>query len=993
MARIKVRARTLDMLGRQQMASIPNALHELYKNAYDAYADLARSDYYRQEKILTLRDNGIGMTLDDFESRWLTLGTESKMNQGGLEPPYTDKTKPYRYPLGEKGIGRLAIATVGPQVFILSRAERENGLQEMVVSFVNWTFFEIPGLNIDAVEVPLITIPVGELPTEENLEGLISDAEENLSIIQDSIPAIYATRISEELHTVRSALPSVYTHIVDMHLASGRGTAFVIIPADSILEQDIDDNVDDIAPPLLRNLRGFTNTMMPDSAPPPMLAEFWDYQHDGSVDNIIGSEHFFTPEEFLSADQHIEGEFDEYGQFSGNVSIYHQAPQKYLLPWTGAQGQKTRCGKFRIKFSYLQGIMAESLLSEEEWRPLAEKLNRFGGIYVYRNGIRVLPYGNSDVDWLNIERRRTKAAKDWVFSYRRIFGAVDLSSPENSALVEKAGREGFRENLAYRQLRSMIEHLFKEIARDWFRETTAKHGNYRELLSERQEQAALLKKRSASIRGKQDKLKKDLDIFFDKYEQKIPQLTIEQYRSTMQMSLQNIRDLPPNEAAKELLDLEGRMLAVVQKLRAEYRVVTPRGVTIFKNIRKELDRSAELFVYLEKEYFYPFEQEININITQTITETKALLSHRKRIKKALDTRSSAEEKRARNTIKEARDGVESLQNEVIFRTREGLSALDLAIKDAFIALEREDISSMSEQEIESFRKILDTNLEEAAGTQVRDLERLNNQIQATLEAIRDNIPLDEAAAALEERSQALEEELSRYTELAQVGAAIGILRHEFESTATGLRNQLRQLTSKTSGNDEIFQLSQNIRASFEHLDTYLGMFTPFNRRIYRRPQNITGDMVIDYLKQLFAERFERHQIKLQVSPAFRSHSVLAYPSAFFPAFINIVDNGIYWLTRDASGEKLPIVELRMITFDADEDGFIVSNNGPGIEERDANRIFEMSFTRKMRGRGMGLAVAQKALQEAGFGLSLEASGRDSHPVFRLYTTPQNTVSE
>jgi Signal transduction histidine kinase len=985
MARIKVRARTLDMLGRQQMASIPNALHELYKNAYDAYADLARTDYYREEKVLMLRDDGIGMTHEDFENRWLTLGTESKMNQGGLEPPYTDKAKTYRYPLGEKGIGRLAIAAVGPQVFILSRAEREQCLQEMVVSFVNWTFFEIPGLNIDVVTIPLMTVPVGAFPAESDLAGLVTEVERNFAAIKDSVPNAYADKIACELSTARANLPAMYNRIASMPLATGRGTAFIITPADTVLEQDIDEDVDDIAPPLLRNLRGFTNTMMPDSDIPLMTAEFWDHRRDGSTDDIIGREFFFTPEEFLSADQHIEGEFDEYGQFTGNVSIYHQAPQKYLLPWTGAQGKKTLCGKFKIKFGYLQGLLAESLLPDEEWRPLAEKLNRSGGIYVYRNGIRVLPYGNSDVDWLNIERRRTKAAKDWIFSYRRVFGAVELSSPENSALVEKAGREGFRENLAYRQFRTVLEHLFKEVARDWFRENTAKHGNYRELLSGRQETAALLKKRAASIKGKQEKLKNDLDIFFDKYEQRIPQATVDSCRMTMQSALQRIRGLSPDDASKELLELEGEMLSAVQKLRTEYRVVSPRGVTIFKNTRKELDRSAELFISLEEEYFYPFEQEINTNITRAITETKALLSHRKRIKQALSTRSAAEEKRAKTTVKEAKDGVETLQQEVIFRTREGLSTLDLVIKNAFIALEREDLSAMNEEDIESLRKKLDINLEDAAQVQIQDLERLNNQIHATLEAIQSDIPLDETAAALEERSQALEEELSRYTELAQVGAAIGILRHEFESTATGLRNQLRQLMSKTSGNDEVFQLSQNIRASFEHLDTYLRMFTPFNRRIYRKPQNITGNIVIDYLKQLFAERFERHQIELQISPAFKNHSVLAYPSAFFPAFINIVDNALYWLTRDAAGEKILKIGPRVVTFDADDDGFLVGNNGPGIEARDSNRIFEMSFTRKIHGRGMGLAVAQKALKEAGFGLSLEKSGRDISPVFRLHT--------
>lgn len=241
MARIKVRARTLDMLGRQQMASIPNALHELYKNAYDAYADLARTDYYREEKVLMLRDDGIGMTHDDFENRWLTLGTESKMNQGGLEPPYTDKTKSYRYPLGEKGIGRLAIAAVGPQVFILSRAEREHCLQEMVVSFVNWTFFEIPGLNIDVVTIPLMTIPVGALPAESDLAGLVAEVERNFATIKDSVPIAYADKIAWELRTARANLPAIYSRIATMPLATGRGTAFIITPADTVLEQDIDE--------------------------------------------------------------------------------------------------------------------------------------------------------------------------------------------------------------------------------------------------------------------------------------------------------------------------------------------------------------------------------------------------------------------------------------------------------------------------------------------------------------------------------------------------------------------------------------------------------------------------------------------------------------------------------------------------------------------------------------------------------------------------------
>ncbi len=116
MPRMRVRARALDMLGRQQMAGIPSAIHELFKNAHDAYADSVRVDFFRSSGILVLWDDGVGMTRDDFVERWLTLGTESKVGTGaGLSPPYRDPKKPERPILGEKGIGRLAIATIGPQ--------------------------------------------------------------------------------------------------------------------------------------------------------------------------------------------------------------------------------------------------------------------------------------------------------------------------------------------------------------------------------------------------------------------------------------------------------------------------------------------------------------------------------------------------------------------------------------------------------------------------------------------------------------------------------------------------------------------------------------------------------------------------------------------------------------------------------------------------------------------------------------------------------------
>ena len=76
------------MLGRQQIAGIPTAISELFRNAHDAYADRAEVDFYRSDRLFILRDDGLGMTKEDFEQRWLTLGTESKMaTRTALGPP------------------------------------------------------------------------------------------------------------------------------------------------------------------------------------------------------------------------------------------------------------------------------------------------------------------------------------------------------------------------------------------------------------------------------------------------------------------------------------------------------------------------------------------------------------------------------------------------------------------------------------------------------------------------------------------------------------------------------------------------------------------------------------------------------------------------------------------------------------------------------------------------------------------------------------------
>lgn len=329
MARIRVRARAVDMLGRQQIAGIPTAIHELFKNAHDAYAHLVRVDYVHSLDLLLLRDDGLGMTIFDFESKWLTLGTESKVfeNDPGTSVWTGPERLPRRTSLGEKGIGRLAIAAIGPQVLVYSRAVRPDGPSAPILGFVNWSLFEQPGLDLDRIEVPVMELAQGAVPGRGDVDRLLALARTNLRDLTDIVVPDQLTRIGAELDSFSFDPATLYAQLGASALDDqGYGTHFVVRPTSPELSLDLTLNqlvsgTDVGATPLERYLLGFGNTMRGDASAPPITAEFWDHRTDGSAEDLIGPLSFFTASEFASADHHVEGTFDDHGVFRGRIRL------------------------------------------------------------------------------------------------------------------------------------------------------------------------------------------------------------------------------------------------------------------------------------------------------------------------------------------------------------------------------------------------------------------------------------------------------------------------------------------------------------------------------------------------------------------------------------------------------------------------------------------------------------------------------------------------
>jgi len=231
----------------------------------------------------------------------------------------------------------------------------------------------------------------------------------------------------------------------------------------------------------------------------------------------------------------------------------------------------------------------------------------------------------------------------------------------------------------------------------------------------------------------------------------------------------------------------------------------------------------------------------------------------------------------------------------------------------------------------------------------------------------------ESTTRLKERILDLEDQINNNLELLQLGQAVQIVSHEFETSIRAVRNGLKLLDPWARSTPRLQPIVRDLRASFSHLDGYLRLFTPLQRRLHNEESLINGGEIETFLLGVFGERLERHDIKLEATPRFREFTLRGYPSTFYPVFVNLVDNAIHWLSDSTS--------RRTISLSSRDDFLEITDSGPGVQPRDFEFVFERGFTRRRGGRGLGLSLASELLARDGWSLSLEPSKQGAH--FRL----------
>lgn len=992
MAKFGIGARAVDLLGRQQVAGTPTAISELFKNAHDAYAKAMVVDFYRIRNLLILRDDGMGMSRKDFETRWLTAATDSKRPGGYLPPPETDPDQPPRPVMGEKGIGRLAIAVLGKQVLVLTRKKTADNSAPLVAALLHWDIFSLPNVQLGDLDIPLRELAGGTLPDHSVISDMVEESARNLETLRPQTDPALVDGILAELRAFNvdpSALADVIMAGPDLR-GEGYGTHFYISPTNETLALDVDEAGDgDKATPMQKALLGFSNTLVPGHAIPPMATAFRDHKGGGIWDDIVGSNNFFSPEDFAKSDHQVSGAFDEFGQFSGTIKVFGSEAKPFSIHWPNGRAQPTRCGPFRLSFAYVQGRANESGLPRDDWADMIEKLNKIGGLYLYRDNIRILPYGDSDYDFLDIERRRTKSAGYYFFSYRRMFGVIETTRSANSGLVEKAGREGFQANVAYKEFRNILENFFIQLAAEFFREGGASSDEFMALRAENAKNFEILRKRERQIANQRRKLADGLNQFFAGVQENAYEDAVKSLVEEVEAKLASFTE--GNVDAGEFRRLEKRALSDLNAISEQTRIIRPRAVGLTKELSRQWASYEVQRLRLEEDTYAPSFERIRKSFDSAV-ERLGLAGHARQM--AYDTISELTTERERYVRKlssEVKSDADGFHERAVQLTKDSIRAVRSTIESKLIDFERQALADMDPDAISRVQANIESEIHEETEKQAELLRRLADHIASVSV---DGPSNDELLTAMETDLEDRRDREEQSMRLAQMGQAVGIVHHEFSAAIRSVRRNVRRLATWADRNEKFRVVYNELTDSYAHLDSYLSLFAPLNRGLSQTKRLISGSDIAGYLTELLGDRLRRHDVELIVTERFKEFEVESYVSTLYPAFVNLVDNAIYWLEH---GRHLQVGDTKAkpkkIALHVVDGALTVSDTGPGILPEDELSVFETGYSRKPGGSGLGLSITKDVLEREGFRLSLTPYERGHGATFRIEPPHEDTPQE
>ena len=404
----KVSSALKDLVGKDLITNDNVAIFELVKNSYDAYATKVEIRFSDNEIIIA--DNGKGMSFDDLKNKWLFLGYSAKKD-GTEDADNEDKQKSYRDKIkrhyaGAKGIGRFSCDRLGKHLSLTTKSENSQTIETIVV---DWTDFEVDQkkefAQIDVEHISQEKVaPIFPLNSETGTILKISDLND------------------EKLPWNRKRLLELKRSLEKLINPLSETNDFVIeIICDNEIDEDKrvrDNNGHD---------RDIVNGILTNSISKILKLK------TTQIDVRLDKNYIYT----TISDRGV----DIYKIRESNTDFTKLEDVKINLYFLNRSAKNN--------FTRLMGI---------------EPVN-YGSIFLFRNGFRIMPFGNTGDDSWGLDYRAQQGHSRFLGT-RDLFGRVDVLTDNINELKEVSSRDGgLIETQTSKQLFSLFETAHRRLER------------------------------------------------------------------------------------------------------------------------------------------------------------------------------------------------------------------------------------------------------------------------------------------------------------------------------------------------------------------------------------------------------------------------------------------------------------------------------------------------------------------------------------------------
>ncbi|WP_160118416.1 ATP-binding protein [Bacillus sp. V59.32b] len=492
--RFSINSRVLEHLGKDLITSDEIAVTELMKNAYDAGAklvtmhlintDITEVEYDKnfqtpvstevksliQElekkdgRIIVIEDNGDGMSRQDLENGFFTIGTDIKKKR--KEAKLVDNQ---RLPLGEKGIGRLAAQRLS-KLLILETTNLSSNVTHVVC--INWDNFMNQNLSLDKIDMDYFEYPKQAKKYTRlwlvDLNIQFNDFVRDLRSTQLNIFEEDEEQDTSELLTLKENLLSSLSFLLspfdnavedfDIEIFLNEDKVHVSFKNEAIKVSESEHSF------TLNNVNGGLQLNLSLKLNPWYIERI----HQGLVGKDLFNDWRKTPLEYKELLEKYQEKYNKsLNAIFSNEQIVRIFKEISVDPLKDISPIEGKVYSFKREQSYasmaIQAAKETKQISlDYNIRSIRGFLASNNGIKLYRGKYRIATLGDKESDWLHLQQARTKGQQFFRFELGNVIGYVKINDPYQDFIKETSSRLNLTDNPQSKSMFHFLEKVYNE---------------------------------------------------------------------------------------------------------------------------------------------------------------------------------------------------------------------------------------------------------------------------------------------------------------------------------------------------------------------------------------------------------------------------------------------------------------------------------------------------------------------------------------------------